>query len=195
MKTSLNDPLKIAEVSPPGVPGVIGLTLCPGKKDRDRGWDRDLDIDVAAIRDWGAEVVVSLIQTRELKFLEVTNLRSVVERLGMRWVHLPIRDVSVPKRRFEARWGAAGADLRGVVRRGGRVFVHCRGGFGRAATSLGRLRGEQGRRVEARDLLAPVYGWFSEGFDTADLKEAKTLLDEVSGVPSVNFTPSRILNV
>jgi predicted ATPase len=49
----------------------------------------------------------------------------------------------------------------------------------RAATSLGRLWGEQGRRVEARDLLAPVYGWFSEGFDTADLKEAKTLLDEL----------------
>ena len=36
--------------------------------------------------------------------------------------------------------------------------------------------GEQGRRTEARDLLAPVYGWFTEGFDTLDLKEAKTLL-------------------
>ena len=46
----------------------------------------------------------------------------------------------------------------------------------RAAVSLARLWGEQGRRVEARDLLAPVYGWFTEGFDTADLKEAKTLL-------------------
>src|SRR5207249_3951070 len=43
----------------------------------------------------------------------------------------------------------------------------------RAATSLARLWGEQGRRAEARDLLAPVYGWFTEGFDTADLKDAK----------------------
>jgi len=51
----------------------------------------------------------------------------------------------------------------------------------RAAVSLGRLRCEQGRRAEARDLLAPVYGWFSEGFDTADLKEAKALLDELEG--------------
>jgi len=50
----------------------------------------------------------------------------------------------------------------------------------RAARSLARLWGEQGRRVEARDLLAPVYGWFTEGFDTADLKEAKTLLDELA---------------
>jgi predicted ATPase len=49
----------------------------------------------------------------------------------------------------------------------------------RAATSLARLWGEQGRRTEARDLLAPVYGWFTEGFDTADLKEAKALLDEL----------------
>jgi predicted ATPase len=39
--------------------------------------------------------------------------------------------------------------------------------------------GEQGRRGEARDLLAPVYGWFTEGFDTPDLKDAKALLDEL----------------
>jgi class 3 adenylate cyclase/tetratricopeptide (TPR) repeat protein len=50
----------------------------------------------------------------------------------------------------------------------------------RAATSLARLWGEQGRRTEARDLLAPVYGWFTEGFDTADLKEAKALLGELA---------------
>ena len=50
----------------------------------------------------------------------------------------------------------------------------------RAATSLARLWGEQRRRTEARDLLAPVYGWFTEGFDTADLKEAKTLLDQLA---------------
>jgi predicted ATPase len=49
----------------------------------------------------------------------------------------------------------------------------------RAAVSLARLWGEQNRRVEARDLLAPVYGWFNEGFDTADLKEAKALIDEL----------------
>jgi predicted ATPase len=49
----------------------------------------------------------------------------------------------------------------------------------RAAVSLARLRRDQSRRAEARDLLAPVYGWFTEGFDTADLKEAKALLDEL----------------
>jgi predicted ATPase len=49
----------------------------------------------------------------------------------------------------------------------------------RAAASLTRLRRDQRRRVEARDLLAPVYGWFTEGFDTPDLKDAKALMEEL----------------
>jgi predicted ATPase len=50
----------------------------------------------------------------------------------------------------------------------------------RAVRDLARLWGEQGRRTEARDLVAPVYSWFTEGFDTADLKEAKALLDQLA---------------
>jgi predicted ATPase len=50
----------------------------------------------------------------------------------------------------------------------------------RGTMSLARLRAEQDRRAEARDLLASVYGWFTEGFDTADLKEAKSLLDKLA---------------
>ena len=51
----------------------------------------------------------------------------------------------------------------------------------RAAMSMARLCRDQGKRDEARDLLAPIYGWFTEGFDTSDLKEAKALLDELGG--------------
>jgi predicted ATPase len=51
----------------------------------------------------------------------------------------------------------------------------------RAAMSMARLYRDQGKRHEARELLAPVYGWFTEGFDTLDLKEAKALLDELHG--------------
>ena len=50
----------------------------------------------------------------------------------------------------------------------------------RAAMSMVRLWRDQGKRDQARELLAPVYGWFSEGFDTLDLKEAKALLDELA---------------
>jgi predicted ATPase len=50
----------------------------------------------------------------------------------------------------------------------------------RSATSMARLWRDQGKRDEARNLLAPVYGWFTEGFDTLDLKEAKVLLDALA---------------
>ena len=50
----------------------------------------------------------------------------------------------------------------------------------RAAMSLARLWRDQGKVQQARELLAPVYGWFTEGFDTRDLKEAKALLEELS---------------
>jgi predicted ATPase len=50
----------------------------------------------------------------------------------------------------------------------------------RAATSLARLWRDQGKRTEARDLLAPVYNWFTEGFDTPVLMEAKALLEQLS---------------
>ena len=50
----------------------------------------------------------------------------------------------------------------------------------RAATSLARLWQQQGKNAESHELLAPVYNWFTEGFDTADLKDARALLDELS---------------
>jgi predicted ATPase len=50
----------------------------------------------------------------------------------------------------------------------------------RAAMSMARLWRDQGKQNEARDLLAPIYAWFTEGFDTRDLKEAKTSLDALS---------------
>src|SRR5439155_3204511 len=50
----------------------------------------------------------------------------------------------------------------------------------RAAISLARLWQRQGKRAAAHELLAPIYGWFTEGFDTADLQDAKALLEELS---------------
>ena len=50
----------------------------------------------------------------------------------------------------------------------------------RAAMSMARLWRDQGKPQQARDLLAPVYGWFTEGFNTSDLKEAKALLDTLA---------------
>ena len=60
----------------------------------------------------------------------------------------------------------------------------------RATTSLARLLDEQGKRAEARAMLAEIYGWFTEGFDTPDLKDAKALLDQLSEEPTA-LRPSR----
>jgi predicted ATPase len=49
----------------------------------------------------------------------------------------------------------------------------------RAALSIARLWCAQGKRTQARDLLAPIYGWFTEGFETKDLREAKALIDSL----------------
>jgi predicted ATPase len=56
----------------------------------------------------------------------------------------------------------------------------------RAAVSLAQLHRDQGRRSEARSLLEPVYSWFTEGFDTQDLKDAKSLLDCIDTVPATS---------
>jgi len=149
MKTSLNDPLHIASVSPPGIRGAIGISLCPGKKDTSRNWDRDLDIDLAAIREWGADVVVTLLEDCELELLRVLSLPEAVARHGMNWVHLPIRDVSVPDRTFETNWLSAGPDLRHRVRHGGSILIHCRGGLGRAGTIAARMLVEFGMDAQS----------------------------------------------
>ena len=60
--------------------------------------------------------------------------------------------------------------------------------------SLSRLWQQQGKRAEAREPSAPVYGWFTEGFDTADLQEAKTLLEELGG-SHTNSAPSAAATV
>jgi predicted ATPase len=60
----------------------------------------------------------------------------------------------------------------------------------RATTNLARLLDRQGKRAEARAMLAEIYGWFAEGFDIPDLKDAKTLLDQLSQEPTA-LRPSR----
>jgi len=60
----------------------------------------------------------------------------------------------------------------------------------RAATSLARLWRDQGKRRQASDLLAPIHGWFTEGVDTLDLKQANDLLDELASPPLPRQSPS-----
>jgi protein-tyrosine phosphatase len=148
MKTSISHPLRIAAVVS-GVPelGRIGLTFCPGKYDphgMSGAWDRDLTLDLDAIRDWGAAAVVTLLEQQEFTLLRVERLGEEVARRNMRWLHLPIVDTEVPDKRFDRKWDIAGEELRAILRRGLDVLVHCRGGLGRAGTISARLLIELG---------------------------------------------------
>lgn len=151
-RTSKSHPLQIATVDVPGTEGAIGVTLCPGKKDDSAmtgAWRRDLGIDVSAIHSWGAQAVVCLMESFELELLDVKNLPSAVEKAGIAWFQLPIRDVSVPSADFERQWKVKGAELRAILSLGGRVLVHCRGGLGRSGLIAARLLVEFGMKPDA----------------------------------------------
>lgn len=155
-KTSRTSPLRIAEIQLGDCEGRLGLTLCPGKKDDGRGWDRDLDEDLRVIRDWGATVVVSLIEPHEFDLLRVPGLAETVARHDMHWFHLPIRDVDIPDERFELGWQSAGPAIHQRLQAGERILIHCRGGLGRTGLLAALILVERGsdpreaiRRVRA----------------------------------------------
>jgi ADP-ribosylglycohydrolase/protein-tyrosine phosphatase len=144
-KTSETDPLQIAEL--PAGDGLIGVTLCPGKQGDSvfgRSWERSLEADVAAIVNWGATAVVTLIEEDEFRMLKVEALPELVQAAGLEWHWLPIADVKVPDGRFARRWVYAGLRVRERLRAGERVLVHCRGGLGRAGMVAARLLAEFG---------------------------------------------------
>jgi protein-tyrosine phosphatase len=145
LQTSTNNPLRIDAVAI-GRSGLIGMTLCPGRKDPYASfgaWDRDLRADLQAIRGWGASVIVSLVETFEFELLGVPDFGSRAER-DFRWMWLPIQDGGVPGEGFEARWDIAGPELHRRLASGERVLVHCRAGLGRTGLVTSRLLVEAG---------------------------------------------------
>ena len=156
-RTSLTHPLQIAAVAARAGFGRVGITLCPGKCDRHAmsgEWERDLAVDLDAVRDWGASAVITLVEPKELTLLKVERLGEEVLRRNMLWFHLPIVDASIPDQRFEDKWEIAGEEVRALLRGGRDVLVHCRGGLGRAGMIAARLLVEVG--MEPAEAIARV---------------------------------------
>ena len=100
-RTSVTHPLQIASLSVAPGWGRVGITFCPGKKQSGAmtgAWDRDLELDVRAIADWGTSTIVTLVEDHELHSLEVADLGASVEAAHMNWVHLPIPGRVRPRR-------------------------------------------------------------------------------------------------
>jgi ADP-ribosyl-[dinitrogen reductase] hydrolase len=144
--TSASDPLRIDAVSVPGG-GAIGMTLCPGKRQQGAltgDCARDLDADLAALRAWGAGVLLTLLETHELVALGVTELPARAVAAGLEWHHLPVPDQGVPGQEFDFVWHDLGPALVARLAAGERIVVHCKGGLGRTGTVAARLLVESG---------------------------------------------------
>ncbi len=125
--------------------GALGVTFCPGANDPVLGGAaRDLPSDLGSVRTWGANVLVTLLDEREFDLLKVPHLGEMAESAGLDWYPLPIPDMDVPGWTFERLWIYAGVRLRRLLRRGGRIAIHCRAGLGRSGTIAARLLVELG---------------------------------------------------
>src|SRR5659263_4120 len=92
--TSHSHPLRIDDVDIPGVPGTIGITLCPGKVQSGAisgSWERDLRIDIQAVKSWGATAWLNLLTTKEMLDLKVGNLEGAVKGLSLIHISEPTR--------------------------------------------------------------------------------------------------------
>ena len=146
--TSLSHPLRIAELSVQGFTGMIGITICPGKKGYSvyarQKWSRDLNSDMEVIRGWGAGAVVTLLEDHEFDLLHVRQLPDSVRERGMLWLHLPIQDVAPPDERFTTVWIEAALTLFELLHAGRNLLIHCRGGLGRSGLVAALLLRESG---------------------------------------------------
>lgn len=146
INTSTSHPLRIDALAIPGAAGLIGLSFCPGKCQchaLSGHWQRDLDRDLQAVAAWGANAVVNLMEDHEMHALGVADTRARMPA-GIEYIRLPIPDMGIPDVRWEREWRETGAALRSTLLRGGRVFVHCKGGLGRTGVVAARLLVEFG---------------------------------------------------
>lgn len=149
---SRSSPLRIDALQVGEGQGWLGMTLCPGKHDPHAPsgvcWQRDLDLDVGAIRDWGASAVLTLLEDHEFVRVRIEALPERIRAAGMAWIHIRIPDRCAPAEAFRQAWPEHGPDLHRRLDRGERILVHCMGGIGRTGTVVAQLLIERGRAID-----------------------------------------------
>ncbi len=151
-KTSVTDPLQIQSVGVLETGGLIGMTICPGRKGPSLAggsWDRDLSLDLEVVRAWQPEIVIALLEDHEYAFLGIPRFRADVLRAGLPWVFAPIVDGGIPSAEFRETWTSLGPQVRAILQRGGRVLIHCRAGLGRTGMLAAMLLVELGEDAES----------------------------------------------
>jgi ADP-ribosyl-[dinitrogen reductase] hydrolase len=148
LRTSTTHPLKIDGF--PLASGMVGMTLCPGRRGPSKSgpdWDRDLAADVAALRDWGAKIVVSLTETDEMARLGASGMGTALQAIGIRWLHLPIPDTQAPEAGWHTAWRRVSPQMHQALEAGGRIVIHCKAGLERTALAAALLQCERGESL------------------------------------------------
>lgn len=135
--TSESHPIRVDVVPEPGLPGLLGLTLAPGKRvvgaTTPWSWERDLETDLGDLRKrFGTDVLVSLLRPYEYELLGIRELGDRAQRHGMEVRSFGIDDMSVPRPSEQAAFHRLVADLHDALTAGRNVTAHCRGGLGRS---------------------------------------------------------------
>lgn len=139
-------PLMIDSVKVPSLPGIIGISSCPGMSTFSTLdlYDDRIDNDLQSIKNWGASVIVTLLEIRELAMLGIADLPGKALAMNLLWLHLPIKNMGLPDSVFEESWKWAGPRLLELLREGQRVLIHCKEGVGRSGIVAARLLIESG---------------------------------------------------
>lgn len=156
VRTSLSHPIRIAELAVGTQGGAIGITFAPGKFQEvalTGSWARDIDTDLAAIRAWGADYVITLIEPWEFEELRIQPLPERAAAHGLVWHGLPIVDGAAPDARLLDEWRTLGNFLSRELLAGKRVVVHCKGGLGRAGTVASMLLLDTGTAQDGDDAM------------------------------------------
>jgi len=159
VRTSITHPLRIDSVAVPGG-GRLGLTFCPGKKQQTAmtgAWDRDLGLDLQAVKTWGAHGVLTLLEPAELVALGVPTLGPSIQQQGMSWHHIYLPNDAVPDAEYMRKWQAGKAAMHQQLNKGESLLIHCMGGIGRTAMCAAMLLIERGVPAQtAMDSISAV---------------------------------------
>ncbi len=139
--TSENNPLRVVWL---GETPALGLTIAPGKVGTINGKThrRDLQADLEAVKEAGADVLVNLMETDEMERWQMGNYFTGAQNVGLETVHFPIRDMDIPDDSAAVR--ALVEALHHHLNAGKKVVIHCLGGLGRSGTVAACLLTENG---------------------------------------------------
>jgi len=112
--------------------GTLALAGMPGRNET-------YDDDLALLAQWKPSLVISLVTRVEMVEVEALDLGADIQARGTRWVHMPIRDMSVPTAQQDVDWPGVASRALAAINGGGRVLVHCAAGCGRSGMLVLRL--------------------------------------------------------